>query len=305
MARGPVVHLIDGSVYIFRAYYSLPDMKAPDGTPTHAAYGFANSLLKYLTDKRPSHLAVAFDHSMESFRNEIAPEYKANRDETPADLEPQFDLCVQVSRALGIAAFEAENFEADDVIATLTAQLARKGARVVVVTTDKDLAQVVREDGRVVTHDLARDETRDAAGVREKFGVSPEQIPDYLALMGDSVDNLAGVPGVGAKTAAAALRAFGRIEKIPADAERWNGIGVRGAARAAAAIEEHRERALRTRMLATVRRDVPGIRASLRTLAYRGADPEGVEALFGDLGWGQITTRIPRWAPRGSGASNR
>ncbi len=296
MARKPVVHLIDGSVYIFRAYYSLPDMPAPDGTPTHAAYGFANSLLKYMADKRPTHLAVAFDYSMDTFRNEIEPDYKANRDETPDDLEPQFDLCVHVSRALGISTFEAKGFEADDVIATLAAQLARKGAKVVVVSTDKDLAQIVREDGRVVMHDLARDETRDAGGVREKFGVGPAQIPDYLALMGDSVDNLAGVPGVGPKTAAAALRAFGRIEKIPSDPGKWSEVPVRGAARAAASIDEHRERALRTRELATVRRDVPGVKAELRGLAYSGADREGVEILFGDLGWGQITTRIPYFA---------
>jgi DNA polymerase-1 len=217
VARGPVVHLIDGHILVFRAYYSLPPMQAPDGTPTNAAYGFANSLIKYLADKRPTHVAVAFDYAMESFRNEIEPEYKANRGDTPEDLEPQFDLCARITEALGVPAFEQQDFEADDVIATLAAQLRRKRARVVVVTTDKDLAQLVRPDGTVWLHDPGRDEPRDAAAVRAKFGVEPEQIPDYLGLVGDSVDHLPGVPGVGPRTAAAALGAFGAIERIPAD----------------------------------------------------------------------------------------
>ncbi len=296
LARGPVVHLIDGHILVFRAYYTQPPLPAPDGTPTNAAYGFANSLIKYLAEKRPSHIAVAFDYAMESFRNEIEPAYKANRGDTPEDLEPQFDLCVRVTEALGVPAFEKQDFEADDVIATLAAQLRRKRARVVIVTTDKDLAQLVRPDGTVWLHDPARDEPRDAAAVRAKFGVEPEQIPDYLGLVGDSVDNLPGVPGVGPRTAAAALCAFGAIERIPADPAEWSGVPIRGVARAAAAIERHRERALQTRALATVRRDVPGIRADLRQLSYRGADRDRVEDLFAELDWGQITTRIPRWA---------
>ena len=294
-SQGPLVHLIDGSVYIFRAYYSLPSMSAPDGTPTHAAYGFANTLIKYLTERRPTHLAVAFDYSTESFRNQLEPDYKAQRGDPPEDLEPQFELCTRVAEALGIPTFEVEDFEADDLIATLATRLLKKGARVSVVSVDKDLAQLVREDGRVVCHDLARDATLDADGVRAKFGVDPAQIPDYLGLVGDAVDNLPGVPGVGAKTAAAALGAFGRIEAIPEDPEAWKQVGVRGAARAAGRIAEHRERALRTRELATVRRDVPGIAPSLRDLALRGADRGLVEPLFERLGWGRIAERIPRF----------
>jgi 5'-3' exonuclease len=156
----------------------------------------------------------------------------------------------------------------------------------------------VREDGRVVTYDLARDELRDAAGVREKFGVDPDQIPDYLGLVGDGVDNLPGVPGVGPKSASAALRAFGRIEHIPADPLDWADVDIRGARRVAALIDEYRDRALRTRDLATVRRDVPGAEADLFTLAYRGADPTATKTLFEDLGWQRIAARIRRWAPR-------
>jgi len=293
--RRPIVHLIDGPVYIFRAYHSLPSMSAPDGTPTNAAYGYANTLLKWAAGRQPTHVAVAFDESQESFRNELEPGYKAQRGDPPEDLEPQFDICVEVTRALGFPVFSKRDFEADDLIATLTSQLLKRGAEVEVMTTDKDLCQLVREDGRVTIYDLARDTLRDADGVREKFGVDPAQIPDYLGLVGDAVDNLPGVPGVGAKGAAAMLRAFGKIERVPADVARWAGVEVRGAARLASLVEEHRDRALRTRDLATVRRDVPGVSAGLRDLEWRGALRDEVEPLFERLGWGRIATRIPRW----------
>jgi len=296
VADGPLVHLIDGPVWVFRAYYALPGMKAPDGTPTNAAYGYTNTLLKYLADHEPTHLAVAFDYAMESFRNEQFPAYKAQRGEVPDDLEPQWDLCTEATRALGIPALEVEGYEADDVIATCSTQLVRRGASVRVVTTDKDLAQLVREDGRVTLWDMAKESGRDADGVRERFGVDPAQIPDYLGLMGDSVDNLPGVPGVGSKTAAATLRAFGRIEEVPADPDRWAGVPVRGAERVAGLIDAHRKQALRTRELATLVGDVPGVRALLREMHWAGADRREVEALFEDLGWGRIATRVPRWA---------
>ena len=292
----PLVHLIDAPVYVFRAYHSLPPMAAKDGTPTHAAYGFANSLIKYLTDFGPTHAALAFDFSDQSFRNEQFPDYKAQRGQTPDDLAPQFEICAEVAQALGVPVFEREGYEADDVIATLAEQLASAGADVAIVTSDKDLAQLVREDGRVELFDLARNARLSAGAVREKFGVDPGQIPDWLALVGDAVDNLPGVPGVGPKGAAAALRAFGRIEAVPADPARWQGVPVRGAGRLAALVEAHREQALRTRGLATLVRDVPGVRAGLADLSWRGADRGRIQRLFARLGWGRIAERIPRWA---------
>jgi DNA polymerase-1 len=296
VAERPLVHLIDGSVYIFRAYYSLPAMSAPDGTPTNAAYGFANSLIKYLDDTAATHCAVAFDFSGESFRNEIEPEYKAQRGDPPEDLVPQFELCVRVARALGLAVFEKENYEADDLLATIAHKLMARGASARIVTSDKDLAQLVREDGRIVAYDLARDELRDADAVRSRFGVDPDQIPDYLGLVGDAVDNLPGVPGVGPKAASAALRAFGKIEHIPVEPGEWAEVGVRGPARIAALIDANRARALRTRELATVLRDVPDTAPTLRHLAYRGALAGEIQTLFEELGWQRIATRIPRWA---------
>ena len=299
MAKRPLVHLIDGPVYVFRAYYSMPPMSAPDGTPTNAAYGFANTLIKYLADTGATHAAVAFDASGASFRNALEPEYKAQRGEPPDDLVPQFDLCARVARALGLPVFERENYEADDLLATLAEQLVASGARVRIVTTDKDLAQVVREDGRVVTYDLARDELRDAAGVREKFGVDPDQIPDYLGLVGDGVDNLPGVPGVGPKSASAVLRAFGRIEHIPADPLDW--ARRRDPRRSAGGRLDRR--APRSRAADARPRHRPSRRAGRRGGPVRPRLPGGgsgrrSKTLFEDLGWQRIAARIPRWAER-------
>jgi DNA polymerase I len=194
----PLVHLIDAHVYIFRTWFSLPPMSAPDGTPCGAAYGFTNTLIRYLAGRDPSHLACCFDFALTSFRNERFPGCKVSRgDEAPAELEPQFDLCQPAARALALPVFEAERYEADDVIATLAERLCAEGARVVIVSADKALCQLVREDGAALHHDLARERTLDAKGVRERFGVSPERIPDWLALVGDAVDDLPSVPGFG------------------------------------------------------------------------------------------------------------
>jgi 5'-3' exonuclease len=291
---------VDGHVYIFRAYHSMPPLPGPDGAPTGAVRGYASTLLKYLAEEEATHAAVCFDFALESFRNEILPSYKSSRGLPPDDLEAQFGLCDELTRALGISVFVQERYEADDLIATLASQLAERGVQVVVVTSDKDLAQLVREDGCIVLHDLARGVTLDADGVRQRYGVSPDQIPDYLGLVGDAVDDLPGVPGVGPRTAAAALAAFGSIDHIPSDPRAWEAVPVRGAARAAAAIEAHRAQALRVRELATVERAVPGVRARLPELAWRGALRSQTEALFDRLGWGPaLRERIPRWRETG------
>lgn len=291
----PLVHLFDGHVYIFRAYHSLPPMHASDGTPCNAAYGFANTLIRYMAEEDPSHVGVCFDAAMTSFRNEIEPDYKAQRAQTPDDLEPQFDLCREVSIALGFATYEVENYEADDLLATICSEVISRRGRARIVTTDKDLCQLVREDGRAVVYDLAREKTYDADGVREKFGVSPDQIPDYLGLVGDTIDNLPGVPGVGPKSAAAVLNTFPTIESIPDDFDEWSGVEVRGARRLSEKIAEHRFRALKTKELATVLRAVPGVTPGLNELSYRGADRERTEELFERLGWNRIRDRITKW----------
>jgi len=294
----PVVHLIDAHVYIFRAWFSLPPMSAPDGTPCGAAYGFTNTLIRYLAQHDPSHVACCFDFALTSFRNELFPGYKASRgDEAPPELEPQFELCQQAARALGLPVFEAERYEADDVIATLAEGACAEGARVVIVSADKDLCQLVREDGAAIHHDLARERTLDAKGVRERFGVAPARIPDWLALVGDAVDDLPGVPGFGPKSAAATLAAFGDLAAFPADPALWANSGMRGAARLAESFAAHRERALEVRELATLVRDVPALEARLEQLAWSGASAPDFDALCRRLGWGRIATRVPRWRP--------
>lgn len=286
------VYLVDSHVYVFRAYHALPPMHAPDGMPVHAAYGFASTLVRMLAQWQPAHFACAFDAAMTSFRNALEPGYKAGRTEAPADLEPQFALCTEVAAALGAAVLSAPDFEADDVIATVSERVLADGEGVVVVSADKDLTQLVREDGRVVCFDFARDRSFDAAGVRARFGVAPAQIPDFLALVGDAVDNLPGVPGIGPRTAALLLANFGRIEDIPGDASAWRDAGVRGAESLAARLVEARDAALRIRGLATLRRDTPGMALGAGALVWRGPDRERSRELFDRLGWQGIARRV-------------
>ena len=297
VASASLVHLIDAPVYVFRAWVTLPAMPAPDGTPTGAAYGYVNTLLRFLREREPTHVAACFDHAITSFRNKLFPAYKQSRGtEVPADLEPQFAFCINASRALGVASYEAADYEADDVIATLAERAARAGLHTEIVSTDKDLTQLVREDGSARFHDLAREITLDADGVRAKFGVRPAQIPDYLALLGDKVDDLPGVPGFGAKSAAAALAAFGSLDALPLEAAGWAGVPVRGAERLAASWRAHRDQAMRVRGLATLVRDSPGFDARAEDTAWRGADRAAFTALCARLGWGRIAERVPRWA---------
>jgi 5'-3' exonuclease len=291
------LHLMDAPVYVFRAWVTLPAMPGPDGTPTGAAYGYTNTLLRFLREREPTHVAACFDQALTSFRNKLFPAYKQSRGtEVPPDLAPQFAYCMEASRALGIATYEHFDYEADDVIATLAERAAKSGLASEIVSADKDLTQLVREDGSVLFHDLARSITLDADGVRAKFGVAPAQIPDYLALLGDNVDDLPGVPGFGAKTAAAVLAAFGRLEAIPEDPSAWLRASLRGAEKLAASWRAHRAQALRVRALATVVRDVPGFDAQPSETAYRGASRPAFEALCGRLGWGRILERVPKWS---------
>lgn len=290
----PVVHLFDGHMLLFRAWHALPDMPAPDGAPTGAAYGYTAALLTAIASL--DHAAVCFDAALDCFRNAILPTYKSSRGAPPPELEAQFAFAREVTLALGVCAFERLAYEADDLLATASEQLVRAGSDVVIVSSDKDLAQLVREDGRVVLHDLAKRITLDADGVRARFGVDPAQIPDWLALVGDAVDDLPGVPGVGPKRAAHLLRSFGRLERIPDEASAWTAAGVRGADGLARSFAAHRERALQIRALATLARDVPELRVTPASVAWRGAHRVQVEPLFARLGWRGIAQRIPRWA---------
>ena len=216
------LYLVDGSGYIFRAYHALPPLtRKSDGLPVGAVSGFCNMLLKLLNDmgaqETPTHLAVIFDASGKSFRNEIYPDYKAHRPPAPEDLVPQFPLVREAVEAFDIPAIELEGFEADDLIAAYADAAAKQGTRVTIVSSDKDLMQLVNDKIEMV--DTMKDKCIDTAGVVEKFGVRPDRVIDVQALAGDSVDNVPGVPGIGVKTAAELINQFGDLDTLLAQAE--------------------------------------------------------------------------------------
>lgn len=282
------VHLIDASPYIFRAWFALPALKDPRGRPVSAVRGFASFLLDYLAQERPTHIACAFDESLTtSFRNELYPPYKAQRELPPPELVEQLEGCRRMSEALAVPAFASTRFEADDLIASLLHGLEGSRFRAVIISPDKDLAQLVGP--RVELFDYARSRRYGPAEVRERFGVEPRQIPDYLGLAGDTVDNIPGVRGIGAKGAAALLTALGDLDTIYADLEAVAALPLRGARGMAKKLEADRESAFLSRELATVARDAP-CAASLEELAWAGV-PEDAAELFGEYGLEKVWER--------------
>ncbi|WP_051285316.1 DNA polymerase I [Nisaea denitrificans] len=211
------LYLVDGSGYIFRAFHALPRMNRSDGTPTNAVFGFTTMLMKLIEDLEADHVAVIFDTKRLTFRNDIYPDYKANRDEPPEDLRPQFSLIRDAVRAFNVPCLEMEGYEADDLIATYALQAKTKGMRVTVVSSDKDLMQLV--DNGVDMYDPMKNRAIGRAEVIEKFGVGPERVVDVQSLAGDSVDNVPGVPGIGIKTAAQLINEYGDLDTLLARAE--------------------------------------------------------------------------------------
>lgn len=249
MSHVDTLYLVDGSGFIFRAFYAIgARMTAPDGTPTNAVFGFVRLLLNVLKDRDPAHVAVVFDASGPSFRNEIYPEYKANRREPPDELKPQFALCREAVRALGIPALELPGYEADDIIGTLACKWIATGRPCVVVTADKDFMQLV-EDGQITLWD-GKERDIDREAVIDKFGVPPERVVDVLALAGDSSDNIPGVPGIGPKTATTLLQKYGDLDTLLAEAASVG--GKRGQA-----LVDFAEQARLSRRLAAIERDAP------------------------------------------------
>ena len=210
--------LIDGSAYIFRAYYALPPMNKKDGTPVNAVFGFTNMLVKLIEDYREEKLIVIFDAARENFRNKIYKDYKANRGETPEDLIPQFDLIKKCVKAFNIPQLEIEGFEADDIIATYSTQATKLNIPSLIVSSDKDLMQLVNE--KVQMFDPMKNKTIGIDQVIEKFGVSPNKVVQIQALTGDKVDNIPGAPGIGPKTALELIKQYGDIEKLIKNADK-------------------------------------------------------------------------------------
>jgi 5'-3' exonuclease len=267
------LHLIDGTFELFRAHYSKrPDHTTPDGRPAKATVGVVLSLMGLLRDPAEgvTHLAVAFDNPIESFRNELFAGYKTGAGIEPA-LRAQFDAVEEAVRAMGIVVWSMDRWEADDALATAAVRWRDAVDQVRILTPDKDLGQCVRGE-QVVQVDRIRGAVIDEAALRERRGIGPGSVPDYLALVGDSADGIPGLSGFGAKTAAALLGAYERLEHIPGDGRAWP-AGIRGAERLAATLRVERDAALLYRRLATLVTDVP-LAESLDELAWRGPAPQ-------------------------------
>jgi 5'-3' exonuclease len=287
------VHLVDGTYELFRNWFGAPEATAPDGREVGATRGLLRTLVALLREEGTTHVAVAFDHVVESFRNELFDGYKTGEGIDP-DLFAQFPLAERATRALGLVCWPMVELEADDALASGAARWAdaREVERVLLCSPDKDLAQCVRGE-RVVLLDRRRKAVIDDAGVREKFGVAPASIPDWLALVGDAADGIPGIPRWGARSASTLLARYGHIEAIPDDEARWE-VKVRGAAGLAESLRARREEAALYRTLATLRLDAP-LAEDLGDLRWRGAERETLEALCAELGEDRLMERVPRW----------
>jgi len=252
-----MLYLVDASVFIFRAYYSVPvEVADKDGNPVNAVLGFARFLGELLERESPRHIAVAFDESLEQgYRNEIYPAYKANREPAPLELKRQFALCREICTALGLSQFGSSRFEADDIIGTLTFRARAAGLPVTIVSRDKDLTQLLSQAD---TYWDAVADVRYAYGdIEERFGVIPERMADFLALTGDAVDNIPGVPGVGRKTAQRLLKHFDTLDGVFENIDAVARLKFRGASFVADSLREHRETAFLSRRLTAIACDMP------------------------------------------------
>jgi DNA polymerase-1 len=283
-------YLIDASVYVFRAHYSMPDdMVDNDGNPINALYGFCRFLGDFMEQVKPEYVAVLFDESLtSSFRTEIYPEYKANREPTPPELKRQFGQCRRFTRALGLMECASPSYEADDLIGTLVTEGRKNGRPSTIVSRDKDLAQLVSRDD--VFWDFAGKGRIMYDQIPEHFGVWPEQIADFLALAGDSVDNIKGVPGVGKKTAAALLQHFGSLENVYENLDKIHEVNVRGAKTLGVKLTTHWDAAMLARRLTGIACDAPFERpeSDLRPVAPNLGE---INALFDEAGIGQALRR--------------
>ncbi|MFI4868761.1 MAG: 5'-3' exonuclease H3TH domain-containing protein [Steroidobacterales bacterium] len=290
-----MVYLIDASVYVFRAWHSLPsEIADSDGNPTQALYGFACFLSDLLERRQPRYVAVAFDESHgNGFRQKLYPPYKANREAAPDALKRQFALCREFCRHLGVAEFASDQYEADDLIGTLAQRCRDDGLPVTVVSRDKDLAQLIWPGDVFWDYGGAAEYRYEQIAAR--FGVPPERMADYLALRGDSVDNVPGVPGVGPKTAAALMSLFATLEELFEGLDAIVALPLRGAAALPERLRLHREAAYLARSLTRIVCDAPIDAASPRLAAAdlqrRAPDLERVAAFCNAHGFGSLLRR--------------
>jgi DNA polymerase-1 len=285
-----LIFLVDASVYVFRAYHSaLPGMVDRDGNPVHAVFGFARFLGDLIERVRPRYIAVAFDQRLaNSYRSRVYPPYKANREPQPLDLVAQFEICREVCRRLGVAVFTHPEYEADDIIGTLACQMRDAGVRSAFITRDKDLAQLVR-DGDLFWDYGAREQFG-YHDIERYYGVAPERFADYLALAGDGVDNIPGVPGVGARTAAALMKQFASLEDLFADLEGVLTLKLRGARELAERLRMHQESVFLARRLTRITCDMD-LGVEVEGLRRRVPDIHALGGLYDHLGFGPFLRR--------------
>mgnify|MGYP001414534342 CR=1 FL=1 len=289
------VHLIDGTYELFRAYYGAPQKNSPEGIEVGATLAFSRTLMVLLRQKGSSHLACAFDHTVESFRNDLFAGYKTGEGIEP-DLLGQFSLVERAASALGIVVWPMVEFEADDALATGALRFSSEPEveQVVVCSPDKDLAQCV-QGSHVVCLDRRKDRILDEKGVFEKFGVPPDSIPDWLSLVGDSADGIPGVPRWGARSSSRILERYRHLEEIPIEASAWE-VKVRGAHSLAESLKAHREEVILYRTLATLRTNVP-LKENLDDLKWEGVRGDQMEALAQELGVPRLLTEAARLTP--------
>jgi len=282
------LHLIDSSLYVFRAWHSLPnEFHDVDGAPVNAVQGFTRFLCDFLERVRPTHVLAAFDESLvSSFRNAIYPEYKANRELPPPELKVQFNYCKQVAAALGMTVLTDEQLEADDLIGSAVEMSRKANFRNVIVSADKDFGQLVGLHDE--QWDFSKNERWDAQGVKQRLGVRPDQVVDYLALTGDAVDNIPGVPGVGPKTAATLLAHFGSLDALLTRIEEVPFLRIRGAGQVYMRLKTHREQALLSQKLSAIVLDAP-VTESVESLRWRQPDHGALDTLFDRLRFGPLT----------------
>ena len=284
----PTLHLVDASMYVFRAWHSMPDeFHDADGWPTNAVHGFARFLLELLERERPRHIAIAFDEALDScFRNAIYPAYKANRDPAPPELRRQFAWCKALCKAVGLVTLAHADYEADDLIGTAVHAGRREGFRSIIVSADKDLSQLLQADDE--QYDFAKAVRWKADGVKARHGVHAHQIADYLALTGDAVDNIPGISGIGAKSAAILLAHFESLDALLARIDEVPFLRLRGAAGMATRLREQREHALLWRQLTTIALDAPLPDGGF---ARGRGDGEELASLADWVGFGPLTRK--------------
>lgn len=288
------LHLLDATYELFRAHFGRPPSTDVRGRPAGATIGLVESVLRLMRDPGVTHLGCATDHVIRSWRNERYAGYKTEAG-MPPELLAQFELAEEALRALGLVVWPMIEYEADDALATAAARWADSPGmeRVVILSPDKDLAQCVRQDGRVVAFDRRRERTIDADAVRARFGVDPESIPDWLALVGDAADGFPGLRGWGERSASAVLNRYVHLDAIPEAARAWD-VSVRNADALAATLRTGRAEALLYRELATLRTDVP-LPEELDDLTWRGVPREPFSRLVSELRAPHLLGRVPRW----------